>query len=37
MDHVSATRRMLLRTKLRNMVEGRISCDYPVRSANKRR
>jgi peptide deformylase len=37
MDHVSATRRMLLRTKLRNMVEGRISCDYPVRSANTRR
>ena len=37
MDHVSSTRRMLLRSKLRNLAEGRVACDYPVRSANKHR
>lgn len=37
MDHVSSTRRMLLRTKLRNIMEGKVRCDYPVRTAPKKK
>lgn len=37
MDHVSGTRRMLLRTKLRNIVEGKIRCDYRVVAAPRKR
>ncbi|MDE7389243.1 MAG: peptide deformylase [Muribaculaceae bacterium] len=37
MDHVSGTRRMLLRNKLRNIVEGKIRCDYRVVAAPKKR
>ena len=37
MDHVSGTRRMLLRAKLRNIIEGKVRCDYPVRTAPKKR
>lgn len=37
MDHVSGTRRMLLRSKLRNIVEGKVRCDYRVCAAPKKR
>ncbi|MDE5912940.1 MAG: peptide deformylase [Muribaculaceae bacterium] len=37
MDHVSGTRRMLLRSKLRGIVEGKVSCGYRVVSAPKKR
>lgn len=36
-DHVSAIRRQLLRSKLNNLVEGRTRVDYPVKYAPKRR
>ncbi|MDE6801535.1 MAG: peptide deformylase [Muribaculaceae bacterium] len=36
-DHVSAIRRQLLRSKLNNIVEGRIRCDYPVKAAARRK
>ena len=36
-DHVSAIRRQLIRSKLNNIVEGRIRCDYPVKYAPRRR
>lgn len=36
MDHVSGTRRMLLRSKLRNIIEGKVRCDYSVRVAPKK-
>ena len=35
-DHISAIRRQLIRNKLNNIVEGRIRCDYPVRTAPRR-
>lgn len=37
MDHVSATRRLLIRSKLRNIVDGRVSCDYKTKSAAPRK
>lgn len=37
MDHVSPTRRMLLRGKLRNMVEGKVKCEYRTKCAPKRK
>ena len=37
MDHVSAIRRQLNRAKLNNIANGKISCDYPVRFASKRK
>jgi peptide deformylase len=37
MDHVSATRRMLLRAKLRNIIDGKVRCDYKVRTAPRKR
>ena len=36
-DHISPIRKQLLRNKLRNIIEGRISCDYPVRFAPKKK
>ncbi len=36
MDHVSPTRRLLLRNKLNNMAQGRISCDYKVKFAPRK-
>lgn len=36
-DHVSGTRRMLLRNKLRNIIEGKTRCDYRVVAAPKKR
>ncbi len=33
MDHVSATRKLLIRNKLRNLMEGKFSCDYKVKTA----
>ena len=36
MDHVSTGRRLLLRGKLRNLVEGKVRCDYRVKSASRR-
>lgn len=37
MDHVSATRRLLLRSKLRNLVEGKVTCEYKTKSAPRRK
>lgn len=37
MDHVSATRRMLLRGKLRSMIEGKVRCDYRTKFAPKKK
>lgn len=37
MDHVSPTRRLLLRSKLRNIVEGKTRCDYKTKSAPHRK
>lgn len=36
MDLVSPTRRLLLRSKLKNLVEGKVSCDYRTKSAPKK-
>lgn len=36
MDHVSPTRRLLLRSKLRNLVEGKVSCDYKTKCAPRK-
>ncbi len=36
-DHISLIRKQLIRTKLHNIVEGRIRCDYPVKYAPKKR
>lgn len=36
MDHVSTGRRLLLRGKLRNLVEGKVRCDYKVKAASRR-
>ena len=36
MDHVSTGRRLLLRSKLRNLAEGKVRCDYKVKSASRR-
>lgn len=32
-DHVSTTRKLLIRNKLRNLMEGKFSCDYKVKTA----
>lgn len=37
MDHVSPTRRLLLRAKLRNIVEGKTHCDYKTKAAPRRK
>ena len=37
MDHVSATRKLLIRNKLRNLMEGKFNCDYKVKTAARRR
>lgn len=37
MDHVSATRKLLIRNKLRNLVEGKFNCDYRVKTASRRK
>lgn len=37
MDHVSATRKLLIRNKLRNLVDGKFSCDYRVKTAARRK
>lgn len=37
MDHVSTTRKLLLRSKLRNLVDGKVSCDYKIKTAARRR
>lgn len=37
MDHVSATRKLLIRNKLRNLMEGKFSCDYRVKTAARKR
>lgn len=36
-DHISPIRKQLLRNKLRNIIEGRIHCDYPTRTAPKKK
>ncbi|MCM1310166.1 MAG: peptide deformylase [Bacteroides sp.] len=33
MDHVSTTRKLLIRNKLRNLMDGKFSCDYKVKTA----
>lgn len=35
MDHVSPTRRLLLRSKLRNIVDGKVRCDYKTKTARR--
>ncbi|MBD5187754.1 MAG: peptide deformylase [Bacteroidales bacterium] len=37
MDHVSATRKLLIRNKLRNLVDGKFNCDYRVKTAARRK
>ncbi|MDE6514228.1 MAG: peptide deformylase [Muribaculaceae bacterium] len=37
MDHVSATRKLLIRNKLRNLMDGKFSCDYRVKTAARRK
>lgn len=37
MDHVSPIRKQLNRTKLHNIAEGKIRCDYPTKSAPRRK
>lgn len=32
-DHISGTRKMLIRSKLHNIIAGKTRCDYPVRYA----
>jgi peptide deformylase len=36
-DHISPIRKQLIRNKLHNIIEGRIQCDYPTRTAPKKR
>ena len=36
-DHISPIRKQLIRAKLRNIVAGKIRCDYPVRYAPKQK
>ena len=36
-DHVSGIRKQLIRSKLSNILTGRIRCDYPVKYAPKKR
>ncbi|MDE7443036.1 MAG: peptide deformylase [Muribaculaceae bacterium] len=36
-DHISPIRKQLIRSKLHNIIEGRIRCDYPVKYAPKKR
>lgn len=36
-DHISPIRKQLIKGKLRNIVEGKIRCDYPVRYAPRKR
>lgn len=37
MDHVSTIRKQLNRGKLRNIMEGKIRCEYPTKAAPRRR
>ncbi len=37
MDHVSATRKLLIRNKLRNLMDGKVNCDYRVKTAAYRK
>ncbi len=37
MDHVSATRKLLIRNKLRNLMDGKFHCDYRVKTASRRK
>ncbi len=37
MDHVSATRKLLIRNKLRNLMDGKFNCDYRVKTASRRK
>lgn len=36
-DHISTTRKMLIRSKLRNLADGKINCDYRIKTAAYRR
>ena len=36
-DHISPIRKQLIRSKLNNIISGKIRCDYPVRYAPKRK
>ena len=36
-DHISPIRKQMIRRKLTNIVEGRVSCNYPVRYAPRKR
>lgn len=35
MDHVSTTRKLLIRNKLRNLMDGKFTCDYKVKTASR--
>ncbi|MCM1163298.1 MAG: peptide deformylase [Muribaculaceae bacterium] len=35
-DHISMIRKQLIKSKLNNLVAGKVRCDYPVRFASKR-
>lgn len=36
-DHISPIRKQLIRAKLRNIIEGKTRCDYPVRYAPRKK
>jgi peptide deformylase len=36
-DHIAPIRKQLIRTKLNNIINAKIRCDYPVRYAPKRK
>ena len=36
-DHVSGIRKQLIRSKLSNIVNGKIRCDYPVKFAPRKK
>lgn len=36
-DHISPIRKQLIRAKLRNIIEGKIRCDYPVKYAPRKK
>lgn len=36
-DHISAIRKQLIKSKLRNIIDGKTRCDYPVKCAPRKR
>lgn len=36
-DHVSPTRKLLIRSKLRNLIDGKVNCEYRIKTAARKR